>query len=48
MYVVDSIIVRAEMEFLLFMSRETPEFSDEIRQAFMHILHNERFVDEEG
>lgn len=48
MYVVDSMIVRAEMDFLLFLAKEYPEFSDQIKHAFEHILRNERFVDEEG
>lgn len=47
MYVVESMIIRAEMEFLLFMSRENPEISEQIRHAFEHILRNEKFIEEE-
>lgn len=47
MYVVESMIIRAEMEFLLFLVRDFPEITGEIKKSFEHMLRNERFIEEE-
>jgi hypothetical protein len=47
MYVVESMIVRSELEFLLFIAKDSPEMCAVIKTAFEHILRNERFVEED-